>query len=204
MKRIKLEGKRFGKLLVERYIGDCKYLCVCDCGNTTIVIGGNLTKGGTTSCGCLRRKTSTENNTKHGGHGTRLYGIWKAMKKRCTNTKDKEYQRYGGRGISVCYEWSTSFENFRDWSTENGYRDDLTIDRIDPDGNYEPANCRWVSVKEQSRNKRKSIFVTLDGVTKPLAEYAEIYGVPYNTALHRIKKQGLTPEETFKGERYGK
>lgn len=114
----------------------------------------------------------------HGDCFTRLYSIWQNMKLRCLNGKDKLYKHYGGRGIKICQEWLVSYTNFRCWAMENGYQDDLTIDRIDVNGNYEPDNCRWVTQQVQCANRRNTIFITIDGMTKSISEWSKFYNVP--------------------------
>lgn len=156
MKFIDLTGNRFGKLVVlERvYRGKKKveWLCKCDCGNNTIVQGSNLKNGHIRSCGCQ----IVESNTKHNQWNTRIYRIYYAMKERCNNPKSKQYEYYGGNGICVCSEWENSFEAFYKWAVSNGYDNNLTIDRINPKGNYEPSNCRWATRATQSFNRRIS------------------------------------------------
>jgi hypothetical protein len=116
------------------------------------------------------------NHKKHGMSRTKLHGKWCDMRKRCTNKNNPDYKHYGERGIKVCEEWD-SFENFRDWSLKNGYKDDLQIDRIDVNKGYFPENCRFVTRKENLLNRRNTVTAEINGCTKPLVEWAEIYGI---------------------------
>lgn len=155
---IDLIGKRFGRLLVLSRVdktnnGNYKWLCKCDCGNEKEILGDSLNSGRTQSCGCLHKEKVKEANGRHWGRGTRLYNIWSGMRSRCHSKGHTGFKNYGGRGITVCKEWS-NYCVFRDWALSNGYKDNLTIDRIDVNGNYEPSNCRWVDWTTQARNKR--------------------------------------------------
>jgi len=132
---------------------------------------------------------------KHGGCGTRLYRIWKDMRRRCNNPNRPDYSRYGGRGITVCAEWD-DFAVFRDWAEASGYNDALTIDRIDNDGNYTPGNCRWVTIQRQSYNTRRNVFVTHSGKTQTLTEWAKETGINYGTLATRYS-EGLRGKELF-------
>lgn len=154
-------GKRYGRLTVLARAGsDSKgnsmWLCQCSCGNKKEIVGYSLKR--IQSCGCLQSESVSENNRKlkttHGQKNTRLYNIWRGMKMRCLNENSKFYKYYGGRGITICGEWIDSFENFRDWALANGYSDELSIDRIDNNGNYEPDNCQWTTQSEQNANRR--------------------------------------------------
>ncbi|PGF00854.1 hypothetical protein [Bacillus toyonensis] len=122
----------------------------CDCGNIKEVLYQHLKKGKTKSCGCKSNEMKV--NIKHGGWKTRIYQTHSDMKQRCLNPNNPRYHRYGGRGIVICEEWM-SFESFRDWAYSNGYSDDLTIERINNDGNYEPDNCKWATMEEQLKNR---------------------------------------------------
>ena len=164
MKASDLTGKRFGRLIVieraENYISPQgqarkRWLCKCDCGNDVIVPASALINGESKSCGCLQKEIAKNTFTQHGKWGSRLHRIWASMKTRCYNRKSRSYKWYGGRGITICDEWMNSFQAFYDWAMANGYRDDLSIDRIDVNGNYEPSNCRWITIIEQQKNKRQ-------------------------------------------------
>lgn len=179
---IDLTGKKFGRLTVvgldhrkKRKNGghDIYWLCNCDCGNSAVVLGSSLRYGDTRSCGCLNRETFLNNRMesatgnlnghyKHGDHRTRLYKIWTGMRRRCNNKNDRYYKYYGGKGIKVCDEWD-EFLSFKSWAIENGYHESepgvrlgehLSIDRIDPSGDYCPANCRWITLSENVSHAR--------------------------------------------------
>lgn len=178
-----LTGQRFGRLTAVERAGKDKHQkalwrCSCDCGGTLITRASNLKSGATSSCGCLHKP--------HGGHGTRLYRIWKGMKDRCRRCSHSSYECYGGRGISVCEEWNQSFETFREWALANGYRDGLTIDRVEVDGNYCPENCRWVTMKEQGNNRRNTLRILYNGETHTIAEWSKITGIKYSTIYMRL------------------
>lgn len=177
---IDLTGQKFSRLLVIRRDvskkGRSSWLCKCDCGKETIVLGQDLKSGHTHSCGCMYKKSCYRD--------TRLYQIWKGMKKRCSNKKHHHYINYGGRGIDVCAEWKNDFNIFYDWAIVNGYTKNLTIDRIDVNGNYCPENCRWTTMKEQQRNRRNNHIIK----GKTIAEWAEIKGVAYQKIYQQVKK----------------
>lgn len=136
-------------------------------------------------------------NHKHGKRHTRLYSIWANIKTRCYNPNDPHFERWGGRGITVCDEWKVDFQSFYDWSMSHGYRDDLTIDRIDNDKGYSPDNCRFVSVSEQNQNKRNVILLTHDGLTLSTAEWARRLGAGKNTISTRYHRGWSTEECLF-------
>ena len=177
---------RFGRLTAVKKVGTkgsgrgskAIWLCRCDCGNEKEILRNSLVSGTTKSCGCLEKEIKSTMHLKHGMAKSRLWNIWTGMRDRCSRSNNKDYQRYGGRGIRVCPEWDSDFRNFYDWSMGNGYSDELTIDRIDNDGNYEPSNCRWVTRKEQTRIR--SITKTI-----PLARIAEIDGITYQAAYDK-------------------
>lgn len=203
--RMDLTGQRFGKLTVICQAGLNKHNkslwnCKCDCGNETVTTTALLRSGKTKSCGCLHDEIFAKNRLKHFKHGqrqSRLYRIWAGMKQRCYNENVPKYQRYGGRGITVCPEWRDSFEAFRDWALANGYRDDLTLDREDNNGPYSPENCRWATNKEQTNNMSKSLFFELGGERRTLKEWASIYGLNYNTVYSRIYRNGWDFEKAI-------
>lgn len=180
-KILDITGQRFGRLVaikqVERNSSNkVQWLCQCDCGNTVKVTTGHLRSGHTQSCGCYSRDRAVESNTTHGMKGTRIYNIWCDMRKRCNNKNHWAYYRYGERGIKVCEEWQ-DFQNFYDWSMSHGYRDDLTIERINNDRDYSPENCKWATRKEQSNNTSRTHYVTVNGETRNILGWAEYLGI---------------------------
>ena len=171
-KFIDLTGQRFGGLTVIGFAkksNDRQYMwkCRCDCGNEIVIRSHSLRSGNTRSCGCLQKETNIKLRQTHGMTKTRLYNIWQSMKQRCSLPSASCYKYYGGRGITVCNEWQ-NFEPFCEWALANGYADNLTIDRIDVNGNYEPNNCRWLTIQEQQNNTRRSHNITFNGITKTL------------------------------------
>jgi len=188
---IDLTGKRFGRLTVvsraeNNKRGEVQWLCKCDCGNETITRGNSLTMGRVKSCGCYAR----ENHIKitHGKSKTPLHKTWINIKQRTENHNSPDYHHYGGRGITMCDEWKASFQSFYDWAMRNGYKTGLTIDRIDNNSGYRPDNCRWVSRKLQTNNCRRNILITLNGETKTLSQWAELYNINDRTVSYRLRR----------------
>jgi hypothetical protein len=166
MIKLELKGQRFGRLIAieekpnRDNQGYVRWLCKCDCGNEKAVRGSHLIRKQVKSCGCLRHDVgkakihyAIAKVLKHGKSESRLHQIWRSMKQRCLNPRKSHYKYYGGRGILICKEWLTNFATFYFWATINGYSDNLDIDRIDNDGNYEPNNCRWITKEENSRRR---------------------------------------------------
>ena len=189
-----LEGMRFGRLTVLTKSPEMRgrsftWVCKCDCGMITHPIATNQLLGGRTrSCGCLRNELTRLRSVTHNSSRTRLYGVWRSMKNRCSNPKVERYKHYGGRGITVCYEWRNSFEAFRDWAMAHGYSDCTSIDRLDANGNYCPENCRWVDATTQANNKSNNLLVEINGERKTLGEWAHITGIGYSTIYQRYRQ----------------
>lgn len=186
-----LTGKRFERLLVTGYAGKdkgnhSKWLCRCDCGREKIITGYNLKSGAIKSCGCLRREIAGNLNKTHDGSNSRLYSIYRNMISRTENPKASAYDVYGGRGISICQEWRNDFAAFQKWALANGYRDDLSIDRIENDKGYFPDNCRWIKMNAQFNNRRNNLLLTYKGETKTVAEWARHLAIKRRTLYSRL------------------
>ncbi len=183
-----LSGREFGFLLVlhrsaERGNGIkpvVKWECQCSCGKTIAVKSDSLLSGHTKSCGCKKIKHGFSNKE-------RLYQTWKNMRRRCFDPKNSRYALYGGRGITICPEWS-DYSKFREWAISNGYNDSLTIDRIDVNGNYCPENCRWADAKTQANNVSRNHVIEYEGKRMTMSEFADFIGISYSTLQHRIER----------------
>lgn len=183
-----LSGMVFGRLTVKtRAVDSRKYVyweCYCVCGNIAKVRGDQLTRGVTNSCGCLHKERSKESASTHGDSRTSLYQRYFKLIQRCNNPNDPMYKNYGDRGIRNEF---TSFDQFKEWAYNNGYEEELTLDRRDNDGNYSPENCRWVTNKTQQSNKRSNIIIEVDGKSQTLTEWANETGIPYHAMRSRIQ-----------------
>lgn len=190
-----LSGLKFNMLTVINRVyinGKPLWHCTCDCGNEVNVRHSHLIEG-QKSCGCYSSKILGDRKRKHGKRNTKIYHMWHSMKSRCFNPNNTAYKDYGGRGITVCEEWKNEFESFYKWATANGYDENAgfmqcTLDRIDVNGNYEPSNCRFVSMKEQCNNRRSSVILEYKGEKHTVSQWAEIIGVRSTTLYGRIKK----------------
>lgn len=198
-------GKKFGRITVlgvPFHAGKglkVHFVGQCECGTVKLFDANHVTGGRSRSCGCLSSEVTTKKNLTHGQTRTRLYRVWEAMKYRCGSEHCTRFDDYGGRGIAVCDEWRDSFEAFRDWAFASGYTDDLTIDRIDVNGNYEPDNCRWVDMVTQMRNTRRAKYVTAFGETKELNGWADDNRcvVNFETLKARIFRYGWGAERAM-------
>lgn len=198
-RRIKINpGERYGKLTVieELNTKDRTVRCKCDCGNIIDISVYGVKRGHVKSCGCARIE-SNHLKKKHGKEPKRLYPIWRGMRDRCYRKASVVYKYYGERGITVCDEWNHDFAKFRDWAIASGYKDNLTLDRIDNSLGYSPDNCRWATVFAQQGNRTdgsKSIYVYESGKKIPLIEYCVKNGISYHRAFG-LTKRGVKIEE---------
>lgn len=205
VKPIDITGKRFGRLIairldrIEKRKGGGTthfWLCQWDCGNITIVRKVMLLNGHTKSCGCYQRDRAKIANIAHGLRYHPLYQIWLGIKKRCYNPNCQYYYCYGGRGITMCKEWKNNFKIFYDWAIKNGYKKNLSIDRINNNGDYEPSNCRWATDIEQARNSRHNRNITYNNEIHCVAEWAEILNISECKIRHRLNR-GWNIEKTL-------
>ena len=188
---IDLTGKRYGRLSIIKQVEDHRHgtywLCKCDCGKEKVIRGQSLREGLSKSCGCGITEAAKRRFTTHGMSKTRLYNIWVNMHRRCEYEKNGGYSYCGSRGIRVRDEWK-DFEPFMLWALANGYNESLTLDRIDNDDDYCPSNCRWVDMKTQENHRKNCHYVTFNGETHTVTEWAEIIGINKHTLSARIRK----------------
>lgn len=197
--------------LIERYTQKYPYRVrmakvKCDCGNVKDVQYWAWERGKIKSCGCMRLGLLSESvKPSNPIYSHRLHNIWSGMKQRCYNPKSENWHNYGGRGIKICRAWKNDYTKFYEWALSHGYKDDLTIDRIDVNKGYSPRNCRWATAKEQAENKRpwnkfrhkEKFYVDIDGERCLISEICREYGVSVATYKYRFNKMGKTPLEAL-------
>lgn len=201
-------GRRFGKLVAIAAMPTSKnrrmWTCLCDCGNTTVVLEANLKNGNTKSCGCLQKERTAANNRariRHDMSGTPIYKVWLHIKDRCLNENNKDFKHYGGRGVSIDECWKSDFQAFYSYVSklshfgEKGY----SLDRIDNNGDYAPNNVRWATTKEQGNNRRTNRKVEAFGEKHTVAEWSEMTGIKYRTLMARLNR-GFAIEEALTKE----
>lgn len=213
MKYNDISNEQFGYWTVLEYAGsnekkEAMWKCRCKCGTIRIIPGKNLRTKRSRSCGCMQREVARESRiqsnkerAKHGYRKTRLYNIWSGMKQRCLNPNDPGYKDYGSRGITICDEWK-EFPKFKDWALNNGYADNLSIDRIEVDKGYSPDNCRWATPKTQNNNKRNNVMIEYKGKCQTVQQWSDETGIPYATILKRFRKN-LPTEKIFEKKKGG-
>jgi len=202
-----IEGRKFGRLTAVKCIGSERNMrvweCLCDCGKIVhrkacYLLSQQKTGTKISSCGCYKAERGRrfgDTSRTHGMSKNRLYHVHAQMIKRCTKPDHKDFSQWGGRGISVCAEWF-DLKSFWEWACQSGYKDGLTIERIDNNGNYEPSNCTWIPNCQQGKNTRKNYFITYQGKTQDLTDWAKETGIKYTTIVGR-KNLGWTPEQIF-------
>lgn len=186
--KVGLANQKFGKLTVLEYSHTKNqrryWKCKCDCGNIVFVCTSNLKNGHSKSCGCENKGHFKKT---HGKRQTRLYGIWAGIKKRCL-TGSNVSKWYKDKGIKICDEWKDDFECFYNWAMSNGYNDNLTIDRINPNSDYSPENCRWIPLAEQAKNTTQNKLITYNGKTMILADWARTLHIKRATISARLER----------------
>lgn len=193
MSFIDLTNQKFGRLVVLKRANNSSdnrvmWECKCDCGNGCYVRAKDLINGKTQSCRCLHKEWLSNRFKKHGMSKLPLYNIWSSTKNRCYNKKCQDYKDYGARGIIICDEWLNNFQSFYDWAIANGYKEGLTIERINTNGNYNPNNCRWATNKEQQNNKRSNRLIEYKDKKQTISQWAEKLGIKYTTLYSRLNK----------------
>ena len=203
-------GQKYGRLTVisfdgiystnRKYVYYKKWLCRCECGNICSVLDSCLKNGHTRSCGCYSRDLTIARSTTHGKNKTRTHRIWNAMKERCSKESQYGYKNYGGRGIKICSRWLNSFENF--FTDMGECPDGYSLERIDVNGDYCPENCKWIPMRDQSLNTRRTKYIPYKGEMKSVSYVAREIGMPYHTLYGRIFNYGFSVEEAIANKRY--
>lgn len=197
-----MKGKTYGRLTTtdhDKMVGGVRMVkCSCECGNTGEYRLSDLKSGNTRSCGCLFKETRQYAHRTHGKGDTRLYSIWTNMKTRCNNKNTPTYEYYGRRGIRLSKEWDEDFRSFYDWAIENGYRETLTIERLDCNGNYEPSNCTWIKRSEQNKNRRNNIIIDINGESSTLRDWCIRFGLVYKNVHQYMLRKNQTAEKTLR------
>lgn len=195
-------GVKYGKLTIISYVREGKdhhkyFICKCECGVEKEISLSHLQSKKIRSCGCLWEENKHEYRKTHGGRYDPLYAVWCGMKARCNNKNSQAYKNYGGRGISICKKWDNEFETFKTWAYRNGYAKGLQIDRKNNDGGYTPENCRFVTSKENSRNKRANVYLEYHNERETIACWAEKLGMGVGTLRARLNKLGWDVERAL-------
>ena len=207
-------GDRFGYLTVisevEPNITPCgtvqrKFLCRCDCGNEVIRLRSTLQKNQKSSCGCMeltigdRTRKYTKEQT-----SSFLYSTWNGMKQRCLDPNSSHYHRYGGRGVTICEEWLNDYSKFYEWAIKNGASKEMTLDRIDVNGDYEPSNCRWADVETQMNNTSQNRFIEYNGEKLTVMQWSRRTGIEEGTIRMRLDRYGYSVGEALGYESHTK
>lgn len=182
------KGDKYNRLTAVKEIDNRKWLFRCICGNEKVISKYDVQKGHTKSCGCLQKENTSKAKRTHGDTDSRLYYIWENMRKRCYKPNSDRYKNYGARGITICDDWKNNYSNFYKWAYSNGYNDNLTIERIDINGNYEPSNCTWITMKDQAKNRTSNKWVYIDNAKYSPQELEKIYKIPVKTIYARIAR----------------
>ena len=196
-------GQKYNKLTIQYFDGKDKFgnrviHCLCDCGNEKNMLLRDVRKGTSKSCGCLQKEVAKEQHMSHGFSRTRLYKLWHGMKQRCFNPKDPAYDIYGGKGITVCGEWKDDFLAFREWALSHGYKDGLTIERVDNDKGYGPDNCTWIPWNDQAKHTSRVRQIVLFGETKSFSDWLKDDRVSISDeGYYRRIKRGLSVEDAL-------
>lgn len=199
-----ITGQKFNRLVAiephsKNKWGNVVWKCKCECGNEHLAAEGKLKQGKVKSCGCLAKELHIKQLETHGlttGGKPRTFIIWNGMKYRCLNPKSDSYQSYGGRGIKICEEW-LNFEKFHDWAINNGYSDELSLDRIDNDKNYEPSNCKWVTPSENYKKQRNARYITIENITLNVNDWCKYLKISKPTAYKYLNVNNETFIEKF-------